>query len=821
MDQNKLEIVPDLASLKLRLKTLEIQILNQKKVSSLARVQTLDDFFSESFWDRTYAGKQRQQTKFLLNQNQEEFLWMTLVKENSKCELGHAFELGVKARQAFNLATNIFYDIKYSGQLNEDQKNFHHLCNQYQSFLKDNKLVDTNLLLHDFPIYLNGRKFQILGFNLPLPLEKKIISLAEPSDSNFTRQCDYSLYLFPSFDDEIREAFLWADGLIKKRLESRIAIVVDKQDIEYATIIGKHMKMNFYSLAAQEKISKQSMVRLPLELFKLDHIFTWEHLSYLLTNRNLFGVNKEINSRSIIDAEFRASGIYQMSLEDLLSNKKLLHSCPLFIKFLKRFKQFLNQRQGSKKISLWVQLVNDFLQDIDWLSDRASNSLQEKVFQSWSSVCDSLCSLDALGAGEISFYDFSYYLTRKLEVVEIRYAVESSNLFVLDPDQVSSVQPTHLWLIGMCNGKPRLKNQFSNFLPLEPQIKAMVSGIDPTVDFQLRQKLFDSFLVNKQEIIISYSEYTRGVKNLKSTFIDSEPVIPKSHELTKTEKVLIRSVDYENLYGARSKTGKQSYRSVSFFADQAACPFKGYAIHRLDSKAIEEPSPGIDKKLQGVLVHDVLANFWADIKSSENLKSKNIDGLAQIIMINVESVFKKSKNLVNCEAPIIDIEKNRIKKLILNWLEFEKKGEDFKVVGIEKKVNGKVFDSPVSCRLDRLDRLADGSLRVVDYKTGTFIKGDLEPPRINAPQLYLYSILVGLDKVKSFSVAKVHQKTASVISKILQANDNKSWHEDLVNLNQEINNGFAARIPKKPEATCNFCDQKLFCRIKTFENSKK
>ena len=122
-----MEIVPDLASLKLRLKTLEIQILNQKKVASLARVQTLDDFLSESFWDRTYAGKQRQQTKFLLNLNQEEFLWMTLAKENSKCELAHAFELGVKARQAFSLATNIFFDIKYSSQLNDDQKNFHHL----------------------------------------------------------------------------------------------------------------------------------------------------------------------------------------------------------------------------------------------------------------------------------------------------------------------------------------------------------------------------------------------------------------------------------------------------------------------------------------------------------------------------------------------------------------------------------------------------------------------------------------------------------------------------------------------------------------------
>ena len=83
--------------------------------------------------------------------------------------------------------------------------------------------------------------------------------------------------------------------------ESRL---LDKQDLEYATIIGKYMRVNFYSLAAQEKISKQSMVRVPLELFKLDHIFTWEDLSYLLCNRNLFGANKEFYYRSSFDADF-------------------------------------------------------------------------------------------------------------------------------------------------------------------------------------------------------------------------------------------------------------------------------------------------------------------------------------------------------------------------------------------------------------------------------------------------------------------------------------------------------------------------------------
>ena len=604
------------------------------------------------------------------------------------------------------------------------------------------------------------------------------------------------MYTFSSFEDEIRAAYNWAKKLIAKPSDSRIAIVLDKQDLEYATIIGRHMKINFYSIAAQEKISKQSMIRLPLELFKLDHIFNWEDLSFLLCNRNLLGANKEFNYRSSLDADFRSSGTYQISLKDLANNKKLLQSCPLFIQFLNRFNQFINQRKGNKKFTNWVRIVNDFLQDIDWLGDRIHNSLQDKVFQSWSTVCDSLCSLDALGIGEISFHDFSYHLSRKLESIEMRYAEESSNLFVLEPEQVSSVQPTHVWLIGASSGQPRFKSKISNLLPLDPQIKAMVPGIDPSVDFQLRQKLFDSFLNNKAEVIVSFSEYTKGIKNLKSPLLDREPLIYKSSEIVKKRGTLVRPIDYQNLRGAQLNHAGNSYGSVSFFADQAACPFRGYAIHRLGSKTMHEPNPGISKKLQGILVHEVLANLWGDLESLENLKSKNLDELDRVISISIENVFKKTKNLINCEIPIIDIEKNRIKKLVLNWLEFEKKSENFKVVAIEKKVRGKIFNIDISCRLDRLDQFANGSFRVIDYKTGAFTKGDLEPPRINAPQLYLYCMLVGLDKVEVFSVAKINASTSSLVSKSLGDDDDQVWHKDLESLSQEISDGVAARRPK-------------------------
>ena len=76
------------------------------------------------------------------------------------------------------------------------------------------------------------------------------------------------------------------------------------------------------------------MIRLPLELLKLDHIFTWEDLSYLLCNRNLFGANKEFNYRSSLDADLRSSGIYQISLKDLSNNKKFYSHARYLFSFL-------------------------------------------------------------------------------------------------------------------------------------------------------------------------------------------------------------------------------------------------------------------------------------------------------------------------------------------------------------------------------------------------------------------------------------------------------------------------------------------------------
>ncbi len=52
---------------------------------------------------------------------------------------------------------------------------------------------------------------------------------------------------------------------------------------------------------------------------------------------------------------------------------------------------------------------------------------------------------------------------------------------------------------------------------------------------------------------------------------------------------------------------------AAILQNQAACPFRAFAVHRLSAKAIESPHDGFDYRERGQLVHDTLAAFWTSL----------------------------------------------------------------------------------------------------------------------------------------------------------------------------------------------------------------
>jgi ATP-dependent helicase/DNAse subunit B len=93
------------------------------------------------------------------------------------------------------------------------------------------------------------------------------------------------------------------------------------------------------------------------------------------------------------------------------------------------------------------------------------------------------------------------------------------------------------------------------------------------------------------------------------------------------------------------------------------------------------------------------------------------------------------------EVRYLELERQRLTALVHEWLKFERGREDFSKVVHQQKIEFQLAGLDLRGRIDRMDRLQDGSLVIIDYKTGSqsYRAGDWNTPRPTRPQLPLYA----------------------------------------------------------------------------------
>ena len=85
-----------------------------------------------------------------------------------------------------------------------------------------------------------------------------------------------------------------------------------------------------------------------------------------------------------------------------------------------------------------------------------------------------------------------------------------------------------------------------------------------------------------------------------------------------------------------------------------------------------------------------------------------------------------------------DLEKQRLQRLLPEWLEIEKSRPAFTVAGIEAERVIAIAGLQIRVRADRVDALPDGREIILDYKTGQLKSRAWEGDRPDEPQLPLY-----------------------------------------------------------------------------------
>jgi ATP-dependent helicase/nuclease subunit B len=191
-------------------------------------------------------------------------------------------------------------------------------------------------------------------------------------------------------------------------------------------------------------------------------------------------------------------------------------------------------------------------------------------------------------------------------------------------------------------------------------------------------------------------------------------------------------------FGAEERT-----RGVSTLRAQSRCAFRGFAETRLKADTLERPVPGFNDRERGELLHDALQQIWSELSGSSGLAIRAAEAEA-LADLSDESVRRAIAKLCRRRDPGIrwrEREQRRLRDLLCKWLRIEGQREPFEVERLEQDVEiARHAGLAFSVRIDRVDKLQDGSRVLIDYKSG-LASADWRGERPDNPQLPIYALL--------------------------------------------------------------------------------
>ena len=533
------------------------------------------------------------------------------------------------------------------------------------------------------------------------------------------------------------------------------------------------------------------------------------------------GAAAERSGRAQADLLLRKGRDLEVSLRQM---QRASRECPLLTRAFERLLQLNQECPIRQDLPSWCDYIGDCLQIMGWPGDLPLTAAEEEIVECWNSALSTLGTLGMV-SGAITYNSALAHLRRILSGPGVEIGDWSSPIQVLDSRTAAGLDFDQTFAVGLSEETWPSAGSISSLIPFQLQRACGVPCSSPQSVQDEHRRVASALFSSASDIAGTYSGRLSPY---------AEPYVRESFDelprwAGKLPRECFTAAGLEELRDGVApicQLAGEARGGTGIIKSQSLCPFRAFAEYRLNAAFPDDACFGFDNLQRGGFLHKALEYAWQPIETQSRLLALAEEQLRAV----VEDAVSKAIELTGgsqFNEQTTEVERQRVGELLFDWFIGVERARTQPFV-VEKIEGERLFELGglrLRLRIDRIDRLPNGRLLLIDYKSGEPSRSSLDGDRPGEPQLLVYAAALGREvdgiffgqlkprNLKGVGYSREQHFPGRAMGVLREKWDGflEASQANVERLAREFVEGCAAVNPAK--GACQYCRISPLCRI--------